>query len=133
MGWCSATEIMDTALKAALTAVDRTVTAVLDAQGEPPSAGRADAVAEILNSEELDGVLSPFVATLARKLRDSDWDCIEESDYFDRFPQEMLGMDDREYAAHLHDQLRDTGPEEYNFAALVRKLAEVTERMENAD
>lgn len=133
MGWCSATKIMDTAVSAALEAVRRTVTAVLLAQGEPDTPARSEAVEEIASSAELDAVLSPFVAAIADKLRDGDWDCIEESDYFGRFPQEMLGHDDRQYQEYLHDKLRDTGPDEHNFADLVHELAEVTERMENTD
>jgi hypothetical protein len=94
MGWCSATDIMDAALNGATKMVahawqiasgneDARTPAFVNALQERPDL-RA----------ELDDVLRPFVATIAAKLRDGDWDCIEESDYFDRFRQEMLGYDD---------------------------------------
>ena len=63
-------------------------------------------------------------------LRDSDWDCIDESEYFDQFPQEMLGMDDRQYRRYLNDSLRDTDPDEYGYAELVAKLDALNKKME---
>jgi hypothetical protein len=75
--------------------------------------------------------LRPFVGRIATHLRDGDWDCIDESAYFDRFPQEMLGYDDNRYAEYLLDKLRDCSPGDYDFPELVRKLAELTKRMEN--
>jgi hypothetical protein len=94
MGWCSATEIMDAAVEAA----DRAVAAAWQTASGSDGA-RTPAFANALQAdpslrEKLDEVLRPFVAAIASKLRDGDWDCIEESDAFDRFRQEMLGYDD---------------------------------------
>jgi len=95
MGWCSATDIMDAAVKGA----EAAVRVVLE-EFAPP--GSDDAV-----QAKVDDVLRPFVVTIARKLRDGDWDCIEESDYFERFRQEMLGHDDQEHAAWIRENLGD--------------------------
>lgn len=132
MGWCSATEIMDAAVKGAEAVADRLLTTAAEVSGR--TAADAREVATRLGvQDELDQVLSPFVAAIAKKLRDGDWDCIEESAYFDRFPQEMLGKDDRQYQAYLHEQLRYTDPNEPNYADLVGKLAALTARMEGAN
>lgn len=96
MGWCSAIDIMDTALAAAQEAVSA-VLAETDCP-EPPAAQTVQA---------MDDALRPFVTKLAKVLRDGDWDCIEESDYFDRFPQEMLGYDDSEFEAWLVERVKD--------------------------
>lgn len=102
MGWCSATAIMDTALKAAEAAVGH----VLDL-----GAGARRDVERATNE-----ALRPFVALLASELRDGDWDCIQESDYFRQFPQEMLGYDDARYGDWLAENIRECGGEnEYQF------------------
>lgn len=102
MGWCSATGIMDRAVKAAETAV---LTALASVIGSGVSG--AQAWLDDINPEGLDNTLSPFVAELADVLRDGDWDCIEESEYFDRFAQEMLGHTDDEHRAWLVEQIKD--------------------------
>lgn len=79
MGWNSATEIMDVALKAAETVVR---TGMNEATGGTPMAWPRT---------QVDDILRPFVRTLAAYLRGEDWDAIEESEFFDRFAQEMLG------------------------------------------
>jgi hypothetical protein len=94
MGWCSATEIMDAAVEAA----DRAVAAAWQIASGSENA-RTPAYANALQDrpslrEQLDEVVRPFVAAIASKLRDGDWDCIEEADAFYRFRQEMLGYDD---------------------------------------
>lgn len=124
MGWCSATEIMDMAVSGAETAFDTLLRAIQ----EDPGKGRA--TAEWDKQELLDAALRPFVATIAEKLRDSDWDCIDEADAFDRFPQEMLGYDDRRYLEHLHELLKWTEPGEHNYPTLIRKVAAMTAKME---
>jgi hypothetical protein len=96
MGWCSATEIMDTALEAAEAAAGAALDAI-EWGAQPTRHGE----------QLVDDALRPFVAKLAAVLRDNDWDCIEESDYFDRFQQEMLGHDDSEYAAYLVEHVKD--------------------------
>lgn len=77
MGWCSATEIIDAAIVA------------------------ADDVVRQLRGECLPGAfddeLRPFVRALADKLRDADWDCVEESDHYDRFGPELRGLTDAEF------------------------------------
>jgi len=107
MGWCSATEIMDGAIEAA----ERYLAA-----GWQIASGQADertpAFANALNADptlrdQLDEVLRPIVATIAEKLREADWDCIDESKYFDRFPMEMQGWTKQEYADYLVEQIRE--------------------------
>lgn len=93
MGWCSATEIMDTAIAAAEAVAD----AMLDIAAAPPAHTNA----------AMDEALRTFVAALAVTLRDGDWDCIEESDYFERFPQEMLGHSDDEHKAWLVENVKN--------------------------
>lgn len=93
MGWCSATEIMD-ALVESVDKVAREMSG--PAAGEP----------EI--TEAVDDLIRPIVARVAAALRDGDWDCIEESDYFDRFRQEMLGYDNDRMADWYREQLGET-------------------------
>lgn len=95
MGWCSATDIMD----AAVAGAEAAVRAVLE-EFAPPGSDRAV-------QDKVDDVLRPFVRTIARKLRDGDWDCIEEADAFERFPQEMYDHDDREHMTWLREQLEE--------------------------
>lgn len=107
MGWCSATEIMDTAVEAA----DRAVTAAWQLASGNEGA-RTPAFANALQADpslraKLDDVMRPFVATIAAKLRDSDWDCIEEAGAFNRFRQEMLGYDHRQMAEWYRQQVVD--------------------------
>jgi hypothetical protein len=92
-----------------------------------------DAVAEVMDptpvsaqaQARIDDAIRPLVGALARKLHDEDWDCEQDSDYFWRFPQEMLGYDDREYAAWLGDMLQgETRPE--RIADIADRLAEVS-------
>jgi hypothetical protein len=124
MGWCSATEIMDAALNGATQMVahawqiasgleDAKTPALVNAFQERPAL-RA----------ELDDVLRPFVATIAAKLRDGDWDCIEESDYFDRFRQEMLGYSDDQMIDWYRKQIseQDDPDRLREYAAAVAEL-----------
>lgn len=97
MGWCGATRIMD----AALAAADELLTQAYDALGVDSARVTLDDI-----RPDMDAVLSPFVASLAEELRNADWDCIQESKHFHRFPQEMLGMDRRDYETHLIEQLQ---------------------------
>lgn len=90
MGWCSATDIMDAALGAAEAAVKEVIDGYV----------HGDADSEAIQART-DDALRPLVATIAEKLRDGDWDCIDESEYYHRFAQEMQGEDDREYEARL--------------------------------
>lgn len=92
MGWCSATEIMDTAIGGALDVLrkidlDRGTQATM-----PPR-------------EKALELLRPMVAVLAEQLRSQDWDCIEESDYFPHFPQEMLGLSGAAWDNWVSEQL----------------------------
>lgn len=128
MGWCSATEIMDAAVEAA----DRAVaTAWQLASGSEDA--RTPALANALNAdptlrEKLDEVLRPFVATIAAKLRDGDWDCIEEADAFDRFRQEMLGKGDTQMIRWYRDQLK-----EQDDPALVREYSQALAQLLEAN
>lgn len=118
MGWCSATEIMDTTVRA----VDELLTKAYDWLGVDENRVR---LADI--QPQLDEALKPFVAAVAKQLRSDDWDCIEESDYFDRFPQEMLGLDDREMETWYRERLAEsddpTAVREYStrLAALLER------------
>jgi len=105
MGWCSATEIMDAAVEAA----DRAVTAAWQLASGNEGA-RTPVFANALQADpslraKLDDVMRPFVAAIAEKLRDGDWDCVEESHHFDRFRQEMLGHNDDDMAEWYREQL----------------------------
>jgi hypothetical protein len=96
MGWCSATEIMDWAIQMADLAVE-------EALGDAPDEETQARVEERIRSR---------VACLARKLHDNDWDCEQDSDFFDRFPQEMLDYDDARFAEWLRNELvYETNPE----------------------
>lgn len=96
MGWCSATEIMDTAIEAAEDALEQLGTVLVDA------------------TVDVERELRPFVRKLATTLRDLDWDCVEESDYFDRFGPELLGLTDAQFRAHQAEVFHD---EPERFAA----------------
>lgn len=95
MGWCSATDIMD----AAVAGAEAAVRAVLE-EFAPP--GSDEAV-----QTKVDDALRPFVRTIARKLHDGDWDCVDEAEAFDRFPQEMYDHDDQEHEAWIRDHLEE--------------------------
>lgn len=112
MGWCSATSIMDTTLKAAEEAIRSAGAYELSRKTGPE--------ADI----EVDRLLSPFVAIVAGVLRDGDWDCIEESEYFDRFQQEMLGHGDGEHLAWLVEQIED-----YADDGMVDQVADYSARL----
>lgn len=115
MGWCSATRIMDTALGAAKAAV---TAALLNVPLEAlPDGDRG---------KHVDAALRPFVERLASMLRDGDWDCIEESDYFEQFAQEMYGHSDSEHLAWLVEMVKDTDAD----PKWVAKLAEHRRKME---
>lgn len=103
MGWCGATQIMDTAIDAA----DAVVVGVVETMRDPAGPKAFTSV--------VDEVLRPLVRTLAEKLRDADWDCIDESRHFDRFPQEMLGYDNREFGQWLVDKVGEAGPTETKY------------------
>jgi hypothetical protein len=96
VGWCSATDIMDTAIQAADEATLTTIRQVLDVFETT-----------VLVEINTDKVLRPFVRRIAEALRAGDWDCIEESDYYDRFGPEMRGMTDQEFRRHQAEVYRD--------------------------
>lgn len=107
MGWCGATEIIDAAIKAAEELED----AIRDACCQKPP-----------NRADLDDHLRPFVTVIAAQLREADWDCVDESEYFDRFPQEMSGWDDSEYANWLTEQIADDPLGSVKYAAALIEL-----------
>lgn len=124
MGWCSATEIMDTALSAAEAVAVRATE--MAAEVEEGTRGP-----DVNPLPELDEVLRPFVITIAEKLRDGDWDCIEESEYYDRFAQEMHGDTDTEYGTRLVEGLSDAAYADRPF--WIAKLSKHYEKVGNAD
>ena len=106
MGWCSATDIMDAALEAAEKLAEEAFNLGQQAQGSTRT--WADCLKDNPElREHLDNVLRPYVRTIARKLHDGDWDCVDEAAAFDRFPQEMYDHDDREHEAWIRDHLAD--------------------------
>lgn len=109
MGWCSATEIIDWAIQ-------MTDQAVQVALGDEPDKE---------TEERVDKAISYLVGALARKLHDEDWDCEQDSDFFERFPQEMLGYDDRRFEEWVRDELKhEKDPERIrSLAARLEKLA----------
>lgn len=104
MGWCSATQIMDTALGAA----EKAVTEAFRLVGADPDPASLEEI-----GKKLDDVLRPFVAALARKLHAEDWDCEPDSVYFERFPQEMLEMDDSDFRGWLVEKVGDTDGDQH--------------------
>ena len=108
MGWCSATEIMDTALDAATAAVAAMWQIATDQEDARTPAWANDVNERPELRAKLDDALRSFVATLAERLRAQDWDCVDESRYFDRFAQEMLGHSDSEHHAWLVEKVKDT-------------------------
>lgn len=110
MGWCSATEIMDWAIQMADLALEEAFS----------PAGPDD---ELRSS--VDDRIRSRVAVLAKKLHDEDWDCEQDSDFFERFPQEMLGYDDRRFEEWVRDELKhETDPARTrSLAARLEKLA----------
>jgi hypothetical protein len=117
MGWCSATDIMDAALDAARAAVTAALLNVpLDALPDGERGGR---VTEALR---------PFVRTLARKLHEQDWDCVDESRYFEDFAQEMHDHTDSEHLAWLVEMIKDTDGDPQWTA----RLAEHRRKMEQS-
>lgn len=130
MGWCSATSIMDTALKGAEAAV---LAALMEGVEKGHGCcGPADEYAQRPEVRQaVDDALRPFVALLAGELRGEDWDCQEDSDYFERFPQEMMGWDDERYRQWLMTRLGDAQTRD-EAAKWSLRLADFDRRM-NSD
>jgi hypothetical protein len=116
MGWCSGTEIMDTALRAA----DHLAAAVWAIGYNAGAAGDEADFDEVLKNRQtrarLDDVLRPYVRQIARKLHEGDWDCVDEADEFDRFPQEMYDHDDTEHESWLRARMADAETSEEALA-----------------
>lgn len=104
MGWCSATEIVDTAITGAIRAVAEAwqIASGMDGARTPEFANALNRDPELQG--RLDDVLRPFVRTISRKLNDGDWDCQSDSDYYDRFGQEMHDFSDQEWADYQKEQ-----------------------------
>jgi hypothetical protein len=115
MGWCSATEIMD----ALIESVDKVA-----AEMSGPAAGEPEIVAAT------DDLIRPVVARVATALRDGDWDCIEESTYFDRFRQEMLGYDDEAMIGWYRDRLTE-GDDPQAIATYSQAMIELMKGRDN--
>lgn len=108
MGWCSGTEVMDTTIKAAVQVVAATWQMASGLDGaRTPALANAMAADPTLEGR-LDDVLRPFVRTLAGQLHDQDWDCESDSEYYERFMQEMLDQTDEEHLAYLVEMVADT-------------------------
>jgi hypothetical protein len=61
-------------------------------------------------------------------LHEGDWDCVDEAEAFDRFPQEMYDHDDQEHAAWLRDRIRDSD-EVHEFEKWTAALRAHTDKM----
>jgi hypothetical protein len=68
-------------------------------------------------------VLRPMVAALAEKLRNDDWDCQRDSEHFERFPREMLGLSDKEYGEYLGDYAPFDDPNSFYAKEYAKWLA----------
>ena len=90
MGWCSATEILDSTVRE----VERQYKFLRELE-------------VLVWKGSMDVLLRPLVASLAEQLREGDWDCEQESEYFDRFPQEILGHTDEEHLKWLREQVAE--------------------------
>lgn len=117
MGWCSATEIID----AAIAGAEAAVKAVVETIGDPAGAQSFESV--------VDDALRPFVRTVAAKLTADDWDCQQDSDYFARFPQEMLDLDNKQFVDWIVEQM--DGAEGEALAAYSSMLTMALEARDN--
>lgn len=112
MGWRSAVLVMDAATGAA----DAAVIAILD-HYRLELGLRADAAIELAAAERkaVDDAMRPYIATIAERLHEEGWDTEQHADAFERFSQEMLGMDDNAYEgwlrSHLADATHEASPE----------------------
>lgn len=122
MGWCSATEIMDTALTAAYALAIQVGEWAVDVDEN-----RRDPDSD--PGPEMQALMAPFVAKLSEYLHDQDWDCAQDSEFFDQYPQEMLGYNDKQYEEWLAEQLSGADRIEQR-KELVRKLSALHEKME---
>lgn len=80
--------------------------------------------------------LRPFVRAVAKSLHDGDWDCVEESEFFGQYPQELLDMDDDEYVGWLVEQLSYAEPGSEYQIKLTAELVEFRKKIgkdENSD
>lgn len=89
MGWCSATELVDAAIQELLAAVT-------DVSGTGST-----------TRSEVDARLRPHVRRLAARFRAHDWDCVEESDFYDRFGPELRGETDVEHVVRQYQTFED--------------------------
>lgn len=127
MGW-DGSEIMDAAIDMAHKGAVSMLRRYQSELGQSPTS------LGVLDSEErddLDEEIRPVVKRLAELLNDKGWDTQEESDYIDRFGQEMLGFDDNAYEGWLRHRLseatHDSTPEEILLAA--QRLKAHTDKM----
>jgi hypothetical protein len=119
MGWCGGTEIMD----AAVQALDEVLKGAYDALGVDSERVTLDDI-----QDHLDDLARPFVRRIAKMLHQGDWDCVNEAEAFDRFPQEMYDHDDQEHAAWLRDRIRDSD-EVHEFEKWTAALRAHTDKM----
>lgn len=128
MGWCSGTDIMDDALKAA-EHLAAAVWAIAYTAGAEGTEGDMDKViTDVQVRAKLDDVMRPYVRRIARKLHDGDWDCVEEAEEFARFPQEMLDHDDREHETWIRERITEADSSE-EVLAWSLKLKAHTDKM----
>lgn len=92
MGYNGGAEVLDAAIDAAMALITATPRVLQKLQDDP------------IGRLRLDDTLRPFVKVVADALNDADWDTWDESKYFDRFPQEILGHEDDEHLEWLEEQ-----------------------------
>lgn len=132
MGWTGGTEIMDAALEGA----ERSIAAAWQIASGNEDA-RTPAYANALNEDptlraRMDDILRPFVRKMASLLEDRGWDSQEESDYFWRFPQEIIGYDDAPFGEWLRHKVTEATHEGDPVDILVaaQRLKAHTDKME---
>lgn len=99
MGWCNATELVD----AVIGALD----AAYDAGYVEYAAINGHAVAIRRGGTERERELRSLVRLIATRFRDDDWDCVEESDFYDRFGPELRGETDVEHVVRQYQTFED--------------------------
>lgn len=91
MGWCSATDIVDSAIE------------MTDAVYEIPPGLNGENEGWLRN--RVDQIMRPHVRAIADKLRNEDWDCESESQHYERFGPELTGLTDAAFRAKMANDM----------------------------
>jgi hypothetical protein len=114
VGWCSGTQVFD----AAMEIIEKVVK-----EFSGPAAGEQSI------TDYVDDLIRDDVRKFAQFLRDQDWDCTSESEYYERFAQEIEGWTDDEYYDYLKESLREeySGVKYEKFLAFKAKIGRTGE------